>query len=96
MPLTGSLEDLIKHGLHALRETLQQDKELTVKNTTIGIVGPAGAHETSVTSEGSFRIKEDESIKVYLQSMVPKEPAEAPVAAPPPSTGDDDVQMADQ
>lgn len=93
---TGSLEDLIRHGLHALRETLQQDKDLSVKNTSIGIVGPAGTHETRVTSEGSFRILEDESINVYLSSMVPKEPVEAPVAVPPPTAGDDDVQMADQ
>jgi len=91
-----SLEDLIKHGLHALRETLQQDKELTVKNTSIGIVGPAGTHETGVTSEGSFRILEDSVIDPYLKTMVPKETAEPPAAAPPPTTGDDDVQMADQ
>jgi len=34
------LEGLIRHGLHALRDTLQQDKELTIQNTSIGIVGP--------------------------------------------------------
>jgi len=90
-----SLEDLIRHGLHALRETLQQDKELTVKNTSIGIVGPAGAHEKGVNAEGSFRIREDESIEVYLQSMVPKEPP-ATAPPPPPTAGDDDVQMEDQ
>ncbi|KAG8901895.1 hypothetical protein FRB99_005015 [Tulasnella sp. 403] len=33
------LEELINHGLHALRETLQQDKELTNLNTSIGITG---------------------------------------------------------
>jgi len=91
-----SLEDLIRHGLHALRETLQQDKELSVKNTSIGIVGPAGAHETHVPAAGSFRILEDDSITVYLQSMVPKETGEVTVTAPPPTAGDDDVQMADQ
>jgi len=91
-----SLEDLIRHGLHALRETLQQDKELTVKNTTIGVVGPAGVHEIGVTAQGSFRIREDDSIKIYLESMVPKEPTEASAVAPPPTAGDDDVQMVDQ
>ncbi|BGP16193.1 hypothetical protein JCM10213_007051 [Rhodosporidiobolus nylandii] len=35
------LPTLIKHGLHALRDTLQQDKELTIHNTSIGIVGVA-------------------------------------------------------
>ena len=81
----GNLEDLIRHGLHALRETLQQDKELTINNTSIGIVGPSGAHETDVSVEGSFRILEGEPIKVYLDSMIPKEGAD--VAAAPAAGG---------
>lgn len=32
-------EDLVRHGLKALRESLAQDKELTVENTSIGIIG---------------------------------------------------------
>jgi len=102
-----NLEDLIQHGLHALRETLQQDKELTINNTSIGIVGPSGIHEQGVPPEGSFRILEGEPIQVYLNSMRPKghgeEPAPAAPAAPaeggapPPAAGataDEDVQMA--
>lgn len=104
----GNLEDLIRHGLHALRETLQQDKDLTISNTSIGIVGFAGTHEKDVTSEGSFRILEGDVIKPYLESMVPKThgepaPATAAVAADapaggegaPPVVADEDVQMAD-
>ena len=92
----GSLEDLIRHGLHALRETLQQDKELTIKNTSIGIIGPAGVHETNVRDE-AFRILEEEEIDVYLKSMVPKETDQAPAATAPTATGgDEDVQMGDQ
>ncbi|KAK7061459.1 proteasome subunit alpha type 1 [Favolaschia claudopus] len=90
-----SLEDLIRHGLHALRETLQQDKELNVNNTSIGIIGPAAASETGVPPSGPFRILEGEKIEVFLQSMVPKEveaPA-APAAAPAPAAADEDVQM---
>jgi 20S proteasome subunit alpha 6 len=34
-----SREDLIKHGLKALKESLVQDKELTVENTSVGVVG---------------------------------------------------------
>ena len=34
-------EGLIKHGLLALKESLAQDKELTVDNTSIGVVGLA-------------------------------------------------------
>lgn len=91
-----SLEDLIKHGLHALRETLQQDKDLTVNNTSIGVVGPEGVHETSVPPTGPFRILEGEVIQPYLDTMVPKEPAPAPApapAAPAEGEGDEDVQM---
>jgi 20S proteasome subunit alpha 6 len=100
-PSAGSLEELITHGLHALRETLQQDKELTPLNTSIGIVGPAGAHEKRVPPSGAFRILEGEPIDVYLQRMVPKEaPAGSAAAAnatagtaPTPAAGDEDVQM---
>lgn len=105
--LSGNLEELIRHGLHALRETLQQDKELTINNTSIGIVGPASAHEKDVPSAGNFRILEGETIQVYLDSMLPKghqDPAPAAPAAPaeggaaPPAGGavaDEDVQMAE-
>ena len=37
----GSLDELIMHGLNALRDTLQQDKELNTMNTSIATVGPA-------------------------------------------------------
>lgn len=98
----GSLEDLIRHGLHALRETLQQDKELTINNTAVGIVGPAGVHEGAGTAV-DFRILEGPPIEVYLHTMRPKDApgpppsavaASAP-AAPPPATGDEDVQMSE-
>ncbi|KAI0092576.1 20S proteasome subunit [Irpex rosettiformis] len=101
------LEDLIRHGLHALRETLQQDKELTINNTSIGIIGPGGNHEKAIPPEAPFRILEGEEIDVYLKMMVPKESADAPATAPPPvapeggesavaqppAGGDEDVQM---
>jgi len=92
----GNLEDLIRHGLHALRETLQQDKELNVNNTSIGIIGPMSQHEKPISPPGSFRILEGEKVEVYLQSMEKKEeapePAPAPAAAPEPAA-DEDVQM---
>ncbi|KAF7331881.1 Proteasome endopeptidase complex [Mycena kentingensis (nom. inval.)] len=91
-----SLEDLVRHGLHALRETLQQDKELNINNTSIGILGPAAAHETGVAAAGSFRILDGEKVEVFLQSMIPKE-TEAPASAAPEAgasaAGDEDVQM---
>lgn len=47
-------EDLVKHGLKALRESLAQDKELTVENTSIGIIG--------MGTEGKRRV---EGFKLY-------------------------------
>jgi 20S proteasome subunit alpha 6 len=35
----SDLDTLVKHGLCALRDTLQQDKELNIDNTSVGIVG---------------------------------------------------------
>ena len=32
-------EELVKHGLMALKESLAQDKELTVENCSVGVVG---------------------------------------------------------
>jgi len=34
-------DELIKHGLLALKESLAQDKELTVDNTSVGVIGVA-------------------------------------------------------
>ncbi|GLB33499.1 putative 20S proteasome subunit [Lyophyllum shimeji] len=104
----ASVEDLIRHGLHALRETLQQDKELTTNNTSIGLVGPASVHEKAVPPTGSFRILEGEAIQPFLDSMIAKEGPAAAQAGVPPATaattvqpaeaaagaaGDEDVQM---
>ena len=35
----SSREELIKHGLRALKESMAQDKELTVDNTSVGVIG---------------------------------------------------------
>ncbi|KAK7060269.1 Proteasome subunit alpha type-6 [Paramarasmius palmivorus] len=86
-----SLEELVTHGLHALRETLQQDKALNTNNTSIGILGPASPHETDVPSGGSFRILEGEILQPFLDTMIPKEAPAAPAA----TSTDDDVQMAE-
>jgi len=52
----ATLNDLIKHGLFALRDTLQGDTELTSKNCSIGVVG-----------EGyPFKVLEGEELEPYL------------------------------
>lgn len=52
-----SLEGLIHHGLHALRETLQQDKELATNKLPTDVVNPAGLHEVASVAV-DFRILE--------------------------------------
>jgi 20S proteasome subunit alpha 6 len=96
----ASLDELITHGLHALRETLQQDKELTIMNTSIGIVGPPAASEQVVKAKGAFRILEGEPIASFLATMTPKETTVAPPEPDSdddeaPAAGDGDVQMSD-
>ncbi|KAG8907365.1 hypothetical protein FRC00_011923 [Tulasnella sp. 408] len=88
----ATLDELINHGLHALRETLQQDKELTNLNTSIGIVGPRGESEkgTAIKGGGAFRILQDDKVDVYLSRLEPKENTTTAAA---PTGGDEDVSM---
>lgn len=91
--IVASIEELIVHGLHALRETLQQDKELTVANTSIGIVGPPAPSESAKGSTSKrFRILEGEAIDVFLKKLPPKEII--PGSAPAPTDDTEDVEMA--
>ncbi|KIY72978.1 20S proteasome subunit [Cylindrobasidium torrendii FP15055 ss-10] len=88
-----SLDDLIRHGLHALRETLQQDKELNIKNTSIGIVGPASPNEKNAPATGAFRMLDGDAVDVFVQTMIPKDTADAPAPATAAAGDDGDVQM---
>uniref|UniRef100_K1PCR9 Proteasome subunit alpha type-1 n=1 Tax=Magallana gigas TaxID=29159 RepID=K1PCR9_MAGGI len=53
--LECSLDELIKHGLRALRETLPQEVELTTKNCSLGIVG----------KDMEFTIYDDDDVQKY-------------------------------
>lgn len=50
----ASRDGLIKHALRALKESLSQDKELTVENASVGVIG-----------KGSDGKKKIESFKLY-------------------------------
>jgi 20S proteasome subunit alpha 6 len=56
---TASLEELVRHGLQALRDTLQQDKELNINNTSLGIVG----------EDREFEIVEGDALQHYLDLL---------------------------
>jgi 20S proteasome subunit alpha 6 len=59
--------ELISHGLKALKDTLSQDKELTAENTTVGIVG--------VSSEGlggkieNFKLYDGQGVIPLLEAL---------------------------
>jgi 20S proteasome subunit alpha 6 len=60
-----SREELIKHGLKALKESLVQDKELTVENTSVGVVG--------IKPEGKgiepFKLYDGYEVQEWLESV---------------------------
>lgn len=49
----------MRHGLLALRDTLQQDKELNIHNTSLAIVG----------KDRKFQIIEGEDLQPYLEML---------------------------
>jgi len=51
-------EELIKHALRALKDSLSQDKELTVENTSIGVGG----------LEETFKLYEGQDITGWLET----------------------------
>ncbi|KAL9097755.1 MAG: hypothetical protein Q9165_000081 [Trypethelium subeluteriae] len=57
----SSREELVRHALRALKESLSQDKELTVDNTSLGVVGTGDAKER-------FRLFEGAEIHSWLET----------------------------
>jgi len=78
-----SLDELIKHALRSLRETLPNEIELSTKNCSLGIVGKGTI----------FTLFDDDKIKPYLDAI--ESDARGPTAGsddPPSSGGPDDGQ----
>lgn len=61
----SSRDELITHGLRALKETLSQDKELTVDNTSVGVVGVDS--ETGKTE--SFKLYEGQLLLPLFEAL---------------------------
>ncbi|KAG4304885.1 hypothetical protein PORY_001560 [Pneumocystis oryctolagi] len=55
----ATLDDLVLHGLKALRDSLAQDKELTSLNTSIAIVG----------KDTSFKLIENDDVSEWLLKL---------------------------
>lgn len=61
-------EELIKHGLRALKESLAQDKELTVDNTSIGVVGVAAPGSRKKVE--NFKLYNDQDVAPLLEASL--------------------------
>lgn len=69
----ATVTELIVHGLRALRDTLQQDKELNINNTSLAMVG----------KDQSFEIIEGEGLQKYLDMLAEKDSASGGSAQAP-------------
>ena len=77
-------EQLVQHGLHALRESLVQDRELTVDNTSVSIVGvvPASKSATGAREVESFRVFDGQEVKDWLDKAAEEKDDSAEDNAP--------------
>ena len=65
-----SREELIRHGLRALKESLSQDKELTVDNTSIGVVGLAKPGSGQKKKIENFVLYNDQGVAEFLEASL--------------------------
>ncbi|MEQ2241511.1 Proteasome subunit alpha 1 [Ilyodon furcidens] len=75
-----SLNELVQHGLRALRETLPTEQDLTTKNVSIGILG----------KEMEFTIYDDDDVAPFLEGLEerPQRKVAQPAAAEEPAAGE--------
>ena len=57
-------EKLVVHGLRALKESLAQDKDLSVENTSIGIVG---IRRKGMKGIESFKLYDGQEVKQWIE-----------------------------
>ncbi len=60
----SSREELVSHGLKALKESLAQDKELTVENTSVAVIGKGNESRPKVAS---FKLYEGQEASSWLE-----------------------------
>lgn len=97
----ATLPELINHGLNALHDTLQQDKHLTIQNTSIAIVGPAADEVENTASSGAakrgnFRTWENEGVDGLLRAWRRSrgEPEDGPQEETPAAAGAEGAEAA--
>jgi 20S proteasome subunit alpha 6 len=62
-------EELIRHGLRALKESLVQDRELTVDNTSVGIAGLVKSDEDGTTKVEPFKVYDQQDVAAWIESV---------------------------
>ncbi|KZF21388.1 proteasome subunit alpha type 1 [Xylona heveae TC161] len=75
---SSSREELIKHGLRALKETLPQDKELTVDNTSLAVIGLGDEAKGKIEP---FKLFEGQPIAAWLETTFETQQGEREGAA---------------
>ncbi|KAK3327247.1 nucleophile aminohydrolase [Cercophora scortea] len=63
-----SREELIAHGLKALKESLVQDRELTIENTSVGVTGFSKADDGSTKVE-QFKVFDGQEVNGWIESV---------------------------
>ncbi|KAK1984058.1 proteasome A-type and B-type [Colletotrichum cereale] len=66
-----SREELVRHGLKALKESLVQDRELTVENTSVGVVG--FTEKDGLKEIQPFKLFDGQDVKEWLDSVAVSE-----------------------
>jgi 20S proteasome subunit alpha 6 len=61
-------DELLKHGLRALKESLAQDKELTIDNTSVGVVGSASTDGKKKLE--NFKLYDGQEIGPLLEASI--------------------------
>ena len=56
---SASADDIILHGIRSLRDTLQQDKDLTMKNVSVALI----------TADQPLKILSEAEVKTYLDKI---------------------------
>lgn len=72
---SASLEELVTHGLYALRDTLPQNKDLELEQVSVAVVGPgadADVNSAEARKGEKFRVVEGEELRLYMDKLEPR------------------------
>lgn len=62
----ASRDELIKHGLRALKESLPQDKELTIENASVGVTGLGQGGKRKIEN---FKLYDGQDVLPLLEAV---------------------------